>query len=102
MGQPAVIGIDLGTSGVKVLVVAEDSAAEDSAAKDSAAEDSAAGEGGVLGQAAVGYQVRAPAPGHAESDPEDWWEAARVAVHEALAAAGPVTITGLAVAGQMH
>jgi xylulokinase len=82
MGQPAVLGLDLGTSGVKVLVARED--------------------GTVLGQASAGYQVDVPAPGRAETDPEDWWAATRFAVREALAAAGRVTVTGLAVAGQMH
>ena len=83
-GHPpaAVLGIDLGTSGVKVLAATRD--------------------GRVLGRAASGYQVRVPAAGRAETDPEDWWSATRSAVHAALAEAGRVTVTGLAVAGQMH
>ena len=97
--EAAVLGIDLGTSGVKVLV-------------------STPG-GDVLGRASVGYPVSVPAPGRAEADPCDWWAATRRAVHAALAearlvGAGPVgaglgwagqrrvTVTALAVAGQMH
>jgi xylulokinase len=98
-GEPAVLGIDLGTSGVKVLVTTPD--------------------GDVLGRASAGYPVGVPAPGLAEADPGNWWAATRRAVHAALAearltGAGPVgaglgwagqrrlTVTGLAVAGQMH
>jgi xylulokinase len=98
-GEPAVLGIDLGTSGVKVLVTTPD--------------------GDVLGRASAGYPVSVPAPGRAEADPCDWWTATRRAVHAALAearlvGAGPVgaglgwagqrrlTVTGLAVVGQMH
>ncbi len=95
----AVLGIDLGTSGVKVLVTTP--------------------AGDVLGRASAGYPVSVPAPGRAEADPCDWWAATRRAVHAALAEAGGVgagsvgsglgwagqrrlTVTGLAVVGQMH
>jgi xylulokinase len=98
-GAPVVLGIDLGTSGVKVLVTTPD--------------------GDVLGRASAGYPVSVPAPGLAEADPGNWWAATRRAVHAALAEAGQVgagsvgaglgwagqrrlTVTGLAVAGQMH
>lgn len=81
-GQPAVLGIDLGTSGVKALVATPD--------------------GRALGRAAAGYQVRVPCAGRAETDPGDWWFATRTAVRAALAEAGRVTVTALAVAGQMH
>ena len=83
-GRPAVLGIDLGTSGVKVLLTSPG--------------------GAVLAQAAAGYPVTVPAPGRAESDPRDWWAATRRAVQAALAGAGDPrpAVTGLAVAGQMH
>jgi xylulokinase len=80
--QVAVLGIDLGTSGVKALVASPD--------------------GGVLGRSAAGYPVRVPASGRAESAPEDWWLATRAAVRAALAEADRVTVTAVAVAGQMH
>jgi xylulokinase len=84
--QAAALGIDLGTSGVKVLA--------------------ACGDGRVLGRAAAAYQARVPAAGRAETEPEDWWAATRIAVHAALAEAAAdgahVTVTGLAIAGQMH
>jgi xylulokinase len=81
-GRVAVLGIDLGTSGVKALVASAD--------------------GGVLGRGVAGYPVLVPGTGRAESAPEDWWLATRTAVREALAEAGRVTVTALAVAGQMH
>lgn len=80
--RQAVLGIDLGTSGVKALVAGAD--------------------GGVLGRGMAGYPVRVPAFGRAESAPGDWWLAARAAVRAALAEADRVTVTAMAVAGQMH
>jgi xylulokinase len=55
----------------------------------------------VLGQGSAAYQVSTPRPGWAEIDPEQWWQAACLAVR---AAVGPASaqVAGLAVAGQMH
>ena len=87
----AVLGIDLGTSQLKALIATPD--------------------GEVLGRGRAAYPVVVPAEGHAETDPEDWWRAARTAVRQALAdgAHSPSTtggagteIVGLAVTGQMH
>ncbi|WP_051712743.1 FGGY family carbohydrate kinase [Actinoalloteichus caeruleus] len=79
----ALLGVDLGTSGVKALVVALD--------------------GAVLGEAVVEYPVRRPAPGAAEGDPEEWWRATATAVRSAVSRAGPGTrVLGVGLAGQMH
>jgi xylulokinase len=78
----AVIGIDLGTSGVKVVVT--DSGGE------------------PLGRGSSGYAVTVPAAGQAESDPAEWWTACRWAVRAALAEAGPVAVAAVGLAGQMH
>ena len=91
----AVLGIDLGTSQLKALLSTPD--------------------GEVLGRGRAAYPVIVPAEGHAETDPEDWWRAARTAVREAVAnTAGSGTtatsmtggagteIVGVAVTGQMH
>ena len=48
----AYVGVDLGTSGLKVTVVDPD--------------------GVVLTEAEEAYDVRAPHPGHAETDPREW------------------------------
>jgi xylulokinase len=73
--------LDLGTSGLKALLCARD--------------------GTVLGRGVARYQVSAPRPGWAETDPEQWWQAARAAVRSALGAA-PAEVRGMAVVGQMH
>jgi xylulokinase len=79
--QPAVLGLDLGTSQVKALVCTPG--------------------GQVLGRGTAGYPVRTPRPGWAESDPQEWWAATVTAVRAAMAP-GNADIQGLAVAGQMH
>ena len=80
--KQAVLGVDLGTSGVKALLAGAD--------------------GAVLGRGTARYPVRVPATGRAESVPEDWWLATRAAVREALAETDRIDVTALAVAGQMH
>lgn len=67
MAGEALLGVDLGTSGVKAVVVDH--------------------RAGVLGEAEAAYPVRAPRPGWAETDPADWWRATVEAVRRALAAA---------------
>jgi xylulokinase len=77
----AVLGIDLGTSQVKALVMAPD--------------------GEILGRGRAGYQVVSPGEGLAETDPAEWWRATAVAVREALRAA-EVEVAAVGVDGQMH
>ncbi len=79
--SPAVLGLDLGTSQVKALLRAP--------------------AGTVLGRGAAGYHVSTPRDGWAETDPGQWWRAARSAVRSAV---GPARaeVAGLAVVGQMH
>jgi xylulokinase len=55
----------------------------------------------VLGQGTAGYQVTAPRPGWAETNPAHWWQATCIAVR-AAAGPAPAQVAGLAVAGQMH
>ncbi|MFW5418834.1 sugar kinase [Nocardiopsis sp. CNT-189] len=92
MGTDALLGVDLGTSGVKALVIGVD--------------------GELLGEAEAGYPVRSPQPGWAEGDPGEWWAATVRAVRSALerAASGRaaerrpdgVRISGIGLDGQMH
>lgn len=77
----ATLGVDLGTSGVKVVLV----------------DDS----GTVLARAARGYAVSSPCPGWAESDPADWERATREAVAEVVGSS-TATVAALGVDGQMH
>ena len=79
----AVLGIDLGTSQVKALVMAPD--------------------GKILGQGRAGYPVVSPDEGLAETDPAEWWRATVAAVREALAdASADVEVAAVGVDGQMH
>ena len=79
--RATVLGIDLGTSSVKAVVVRLD--------------------GSVAAQAVHDYQVHSPRPGWSETAPADWLAATAAAVRSAVARAGadPVAI-GLC--GQMH
>jgi xylulokinase len=71
----ALIGLDVGTSGVKGIAISAD--------------------GEVLATADEGYPLSTPHPGWAEQDPEDWWRAAESVL--ARLPAGPVGLSG-----QMH
>jgi xylulokinase len=73
----ALVGIDVGTTGVKALAISPD--------------------GEVLARAEVGYPLSTPQPGWSEQDPEDWARAAR----EALARLA-VEPAGIGLSGQMH
>ncbi len=83
----ALLGIDLGTSSVKALLIGLD--------------------GQILGMAAREYPIDIPRPGWAEQDPRAWVEACRAAVRGALAAAAGVgrsmpVVRGIGLSGQMH
>ena len=78
----ALLGIDLGTSGVKVLILDTDR--------------------NTLSASKAGYEVIAPQPGWAESDPHAWWHATVTAVQAALAQVPQVGIMAIGLSGQMH
>jgi xylulokinase len=78
----AVLGLDLGTSGVKALVLADD--------------------GTVSAVASAACSLDRPRPGWAEADPANWLLAARAAVHDALGRAGREPLRAVGLAGQMH
>lgn len=83
MGQ-AVLGIDLGTSSVKVVIVAREGRE-------------------ILGKGSAPYPIEHPEPGAAEQDPERWWAATIDAVRNSLAEAGGRSeIEAIGVTGQMH
>ena len=84
MTNKLLIGIDLGTSSLKTLVIVTN--------------------GKVRGEAAREYPIRIPSPGTAEQDPQDWYAAAVQTVREAVSASGlsPDRIEGVGLSGQMH
>ena len=74
----ALVGLDVGTTGVKALAVGP--------------------SGEILARAELEYSLAMPRPGWAEQDPEDWRRAAEGAL-EALAVD---EIAGIGLTGQMH
>ena len=76
------IGIDLGTSAVKLLLV-----------------DS----GGVIRRAVTKeYPLVFPRPGWSEQAPADWWDGCLAGLKELLEGSDPKQISGIGVGGQMH
>ena len=77
------LGIDLGTSRVKVILVDE--------------------SGEIHGQGSEGYPLLTSQPGWVEQDPQAWWTATIKAVRQALAEVKEkITIAGIGLSGQMH
>lgn len=78
------IGIDIGTSEVKALLLAPDQR--------------------VVGTAGAALTVSRPQPGHSEQDPAQWWAATQSAL-DGLRAAHPVEYAAteaIGLSGQMH
>jgi xylulokinase len=84
----ALLGIDLGTTGVKAALFS--------------AED-----GHVLASAFIEYPLMHPQPGWAEQDPADWWNATITAIRTCLVGGvrhniQPQDVKGIGLSGQMH
>jgi len=73
----ALVGLDVGTTGVKALAISAD--------------------GEVHGSAEEHYGLSSPQPGWSEQDPEDWWAASQAAL-----ARLDVVATAIGLSGQMH
>lgn len=78
------LGIDIGTSGTKTLVMTA--------------------RGRVLAAATADHGISAPRPGWSEQDPDDWWGATVKATRAAVRKAGidGSKIAGIGFSGQMH
>ena len=76
------IGIDVGTSSVKALLVDDN--------------------GKVLASSNPGYPFQTPAPLQAETDPGVWWDATCKAIRELLSQTSAELIRGVGLTGQMH
>jgi xylulokinase len=74
--EPTLVGIDVGTTGVKAVAISP--------------------SGAVTAKAEVEYPLSTPHPGWAEQDPDDWWRA----TERALASLPEPAAVGLS--GQMH
>lgn len=75
------LSLDLGTGSLKALLLDAD--------------------GQVRGEASRPYPVAAPHPGWAESNPEDWWQAAAEAT-QAVVGALSNRVAAIGLSGQMH
>jgi xylulokinase len=86
VGDPVLVGIDVGTTGVKGVAI------------------SATGE--VVARVEIGYELSIPQPGWAEQDPEDWWRASELALaslgDQLGEQGGREAIAGIGLSGQMH
>lgn len=78
---PVVLGVDLGTSAIKVVAVAED--------------------GTVVASARCGYPTSRPEPEAAEQNPQDWWSALRTAGDRIAAAVRPARWRGIGLSGML-
>ncbi len=76
------IGIDLGTSACKLLLVDEDGAVRNEVTKE--------------------YPLFFPQPGWSEQNPEDWWRAVLEGVPELLTGFDTAQVVGVGAGGQMH
>ncbi len=78
------IGLDIGTSGAKCILVDD--------------------RGTVLASSTQEYPLYTPKPGWAEQDPEDWWQACVRGLKIILPKANvnPADIAGISYSGQMH
>ena len=82
--MPYLVGIDIGTSGTKTILIDE--------------------TGKVLARALMEYPLYSPKPQWSEQDPLDWWAATCGTVKSVLEQSGidPKEIKGVGLSGQMH
>ena len=76
------IGIDLGTSAVKLSLVDE--------------------KGAILKEVSREYKLYFPQPGWSEQEPADWWNACLFGMKELLSGADASAVAGIGCGGQMH
>ena len=78
------IGIDVGTSGTKALVINP--------------------RGKILAEASANYPCHHPKPQWSEQDPEDWWQATIQVVRAVMKQARlkPTAVKAIGLSGQMH
>ena len=82
MNRRTFIGIDLGTSAMKLLLVDE--------------------RGEILNAVTKEYPLSFPQPGWSEQRPEDWWQAVLTGVPELLTGFDATEVKGIGAGGQMH
>ena len=82
MAAERFLGLDVGTSGVKAILV---------------------NAGGAVEAAATApLSLATPQPGWAEQHPDAWWEASRTAIRALLARCAKAHVAAVGISGQMH
>lgn len=76
------IGVDLGTSAVKLLIMEEN--------------------GRIANIVSKEYPLYFPKPGWSEQNPEDWWDAVSIGLKELIKDIDKSEIKGISFGGQMH
>jgi xylulokinase len=76
------LGLDIGTTGAKALLVGAD--------------------GYVVSEAFEGYPLATPRPLWVEQDPEDWWNATVAVIRRVLDGFSTAHVAGVGLTGQMH
>ena len=83
MKRQFVVGIDIGTSGCKSLLIDD--------------------RGQVVARASEEYPLSIPKPGWSEQNPEDWWQAVKITVKRLVKGFNSVNdIKVIRLSGQMH
>ncbi len=76
------IGVDLGTSGVKLLLMT--------------------GDGEIINKVTREYPISFPKPGWSEQDPLAWYEETVAGIRDLTRDIDPSSVRGIGIAGQMH
>ena len=78
------IGIDVGTSGIKTIIIDE--------------------HGELIARVFKDIPLYTPHPNWAEQDPQDWWQATITTIREAISSANidAASVAGIGLSGQMH
>ena len=76
------VGIDLGTSAVKLVLMDENGSVQNIVSKE--------------------YELRFPQAGWAEQDPEDWWDQTVAGLEDLLAGVDKSLVRAISFGGQMH
>src|SRR5688572_7898436 len=79
---PLFLGLDVGTSGVKALLVGA--------------------TGAIAASATTPLTLSTPKPGWAEQNPDDWWEACIGSVRQVLSQQPARRVAAVGISGQMH
>lgn len=82
MAEPLFLGLDIGTSGIKAILVAP--------------------SGDVRAASTTPLTLSTPRPGWAEQDPETWWHATITSIRGVLAQQPDAQVAAAGLSGQMH